>query len=43
LKDSLNIECPFAEIKSKLSIIYTAKDLEILFSVLDGNKDDKLL
>jgi len=43
MKESLNIECPFDEIKSKLSIIYTQKDLEILYSVLNGNKDDKLL
>ena len=24
-------------------MIYTQKDLEVLFSVLNGNKDDKLL
>ena len=43
LKETLDIECPFEEIKNKLSLIYTQKDLEILFSVLNGNKDDKLL
>lgn len=43
IRESLNVECPFEEIKSKLSILYTQKDLEVLYSVLNGNKDDKLL
>ena len=43
LKESLNIECPFDEIKNKLSIIYTATDLEILYAVLTGSKEDKLV
>lgn len=43
VKESLSVECTFDEIKNKLSIIYTQKDLEILYSVLNGNKDDKLL
>jgi hypothetical protein len=30
-------------VKKKLESLYQTKDLEILYSVLNGNKDDKLL